>query len=108
MKPIKIENWCVVNHQADNYKAPEQTVICLHGTAINHPARPDKPRWKCRTSAIIDVDGKTVHTKSGSIYELGKPDKEYLLWMRENGIEYNSENPIKIIEADKLLKGDIV
>lgn len=103
IKPIKLENWSVIKtgHLYSPYVPPEFHKRCLCGTAIDHPKRPNKTRWDVKTSYIIRAEGKIIHTVSGSIYELGEIDPNYLAWMKENNIEYNPEQPIKIHGQDE-------
>ncbi len=99
MKPIKIENWNVVEaKEYDPYVAPEMRKRRLRGDAIDHPKRPMKPIWDCVTSYIIKIEGRLIYTYSGSVYELvGNPSSDYLIWMKANGYKYNPENPIRMI-----------
>ena len=71
----------------NDYEAPEGR-RCLYGVreGDNQPIQ---------TSSICKIDGKLVHTSNGSIYELGEPAAEYLVWMKEQGIQYDPEQPIK-------------
>lgn len=89
MAEYHLHNWSV-GDGGDPWLAPELRCKRLHG-------------YRCEddrnivTSEIVSVDGKRVTTYSGSIYILEEIDPNYLKWMQENGIEYNPENPIKVI-----------
>jgi len=72
----------------DPFTAPELRAKRLTGY------RDDDPR-EVITSPIQTIEGRTITTLSGSVYVLEDPDPEYLLWMAENGYQYDPENPIK-------------
>ncbi len=91
----KIENWSV-NTEDDGYTPPEQSVPRLHGKIQDHP-RFDADQ-NVVTSAIVNVNGRIVTTSSGSMYELGSPNPEYVEWCRENSVHVPTEDePIRII-----------
>lgn len=91
---IRIENWSLVERDANPYLAPELKNRHLHGVVYGHP------RWadgtSVVTSSIKDVDGCIVETHSGSVYELGEPAAEYVEWCKKNGVRVpTKEEPIK-------------
>lgn len=89
----KIEDWSV-KVKDDGYTPPEQQRLCLHGKIQDHPRFP--PTKNVLTSPISSVDGRVVTTSSGSVYELGTPNAEYMDWCRENGKHVPTEDePIK-------------
>lgn len=85
---IRIEKWSV-GVDGDGYRAPELCGQVLHGEA-NHPRLGPGP---VRTSRIKKVDGRTVTTSSGSVYELGEPHPDYLAKFPAAG---HPSNPIKV------------
>lgn len=75
MKPILLSPWAVVS-PADPYTAPECRVPLLSGDAFGHPRFPDGKN--ITTSTPIGKDAKdNIHTKSGSVYQLGDPATAY-------------------------------
>lgn len=48
------------------------------------------------TSAIVAVEGEIVTTRSGTRYRLGQIKAEFVEWMREQGIEWDAGEPIKV------------
>ena len=94
MKEYKLENWSVV---ADPYQAPEIRTLHLSGdrtpeNGLHNPVT---------TTRVVEVSGRTVKTRSGSMYILGEPDKEYLTWLDQNKIAFDPENPIKVHGSTK-------
>lgn len=87
MQEYHLENWSVIG---DYYQAPEIAKIRLSGMRLEDGK-------EVLTSSIQNVDGRKITTRN-SIYILGEPDKDYLKWMQERGIKYDSKNPIKVIE----------
>ena len=88
---VKIEDWSVVGN-TDPYTPPECRVTCLHGKVFGHPVKEDGS--KVRTSQIVTVKGRTITTYSGTTYRLGRVSKTYLQWLKDNGLKYDSRNPI--------------
>lgn len=80
--PMRITDWSV---GGGPYDAPE--VRRLSGTLENGK--------QITTSPIVDANGRSVRTRSGSLYLLGDISTDYLKWMQENNIAYDHEQPIK-------------
>jgi len=93
-KVIKLENWSVVNINKNPYSSPESGIRALHGDANNHPKLGKDV--SVTTSAVISAKGHVVKTKSGSRYQLGKPDPAYLIWLKVNHLELDEKNPVKV------------
>ena len=91
---VRIENWST-GRENNPFLAPEQQGICLCGQVYGHPTKEDGSRVK--TSSIQSIDGRMVGTLN-TIYELGEPDPEFIKWMKVEGIEFNPNEPIKIIK----------
>lgn len=92
---VIMREWAVGLEPSNGYTAPELLRPALIGYAINHPKR--GTLW-IRTSAIESVNGCTVTTHSGTVYLLeGPPHENYLKWLKDNGREYDAENPIKVV-----------
>ncbi len=87
MSGIILHRWSVTQSSDDSYLAPEQVSACLLGI------RESDGRY-VRTSPIVKADGKQITTKSGSVYILDDMDPDFRLWLEEQGIEYDPENPI--------------
>lgn len=51
------------------------------------------------TSRVIASTGRTVTTKSGSVYRLGRVSPQYRGWMAERGMAYDARRPVKPREA---------
>jgi hypothetical protein len=78
----------------DPYLAPE----CKYAKALL--GFRDDEKEQVRTSAIVQVNGRSITTYSGSTYILEEIDPDYLIWMERHGYAYNPECPI----ADKRKK----
>jgi len=90
---IKIKNWSIVG-SVDFYKAPEQKTIHLAGVIESHPTGLKGP---IKTSAIEQVKGREVTTKSGTEYLLGNIEPKYRKWLRKNRPLWNWRKPITVI-----------
>ena len=89
MATYHLHRWCIVTND-DPYTPPEARKIYLWGFR-------DQEEKSVKTSYVVAVNGREVHTKSGSIYILEEVDLEYLKYLEETGRTYDPENPIKNI-----------
>lgn len=87
MDKIHLHNWAVVTDN-DPFKAPEIRGSYLRGT------REDELK-PVVTSRIMSVNGREITTRN-TIYVLGEIDLEYLQWIKDDGLEYDYDNPIKM------------
>ena len=97
-KPIKVmKNWSTTGDW-NSYTAPELRRLKLHGDV----ARDDGSIRPVITSSVIDA----VTTEAGlrlietrnTVYSLvGPPNPEWVEWMKENGIEFDEEDPIRVL-----------
>ncbi len=95
---IRIEEWAIVTtHPNSPYRAPELGYRQLRGIVYGHPLKEDGSL--ILTSPIILTHKLFVATKSGHIYKLGQPNELYLAWLNKMGLEFNSEEPLRIIGA---------
>lgn len=90
---VRIECWSAMESTNDPFVAPELKNIRLRGRVFGHPVKKDGDLVK--TSYIQGVNGKLVYTMN-TVYELGEVDPEFLKWMKMMGIEFNSDEPIKM------------
>ena len=88
MAQYHLHKWSVQT-ETNPYIAPEMRSIQLVGFRDNETKR-------VVTSPVVKIDGKTITTRSGSVYLLQDISTEYLAWMMEQGIPYEVENPIKV------------
>ncbi len=95
---MKIENWFTVPGGSD-WDAPEIRGICVVGECPEHPKARN---GKIQTSLVKRTEGRTVYTKSGSVYQLGEIDPGFLAHLKECGYPFDPENPIRVV--DKLTK----
>ncbi len=97
---VKLDNWSVLSN-ADPYLAPELRKSCLKGVPTGHPRKPDGK--VIYTSSIVSVAGRKITTRSGTVYCLGRIDPNYRKWLRDQGLEYNPRNPIKVVDLSSAL-----
>jgi hypothetical protein len=81
--------------KTDTYAAPELGRNYLQGDVFGHPRHEDGKN--VTTSRISKVKGRLVKTRSGSVYRLGRIKPEYRKFLKENGIEYNQHQPVRMI-----------
>ncbi len=91
---VRLECWSVASLDPERFRPPEDAAIVLHGKVYGHPRKPDGS--EVSTSAMVDADGRLVWTKSGTCYELGEIDPEYLEYLQAKGIPYDPEKPIRV------------
>lgn len=90
----KIEQWSVVRR---DFRAPETGGQSISGKIYGHPEQPDGRH--VTTSPMVRVNGHRIETESGSLYLLGEPSREYLEWLRSEGIPFDPKQPIVVKRA---------
>jgi hypothetical protein len=48
------------------------------------------------TSRVASTSGRLVTTESGSVYELGEADPEWVAWLGALGIALDAERPMRV------------
>lgn len=93
----RLEQWATTNlhPDANPYTAPEQRDLFIHGHLYGDPTFPDG--YEVVTSGVRKVKGRMITTKNGSHYTLGTPDPVWLAWLREHGIPFDPERPIRLV-----------
>lgn len=84
---MRLENWEFIGITSDPYKAPEQAKVCAYGNIYGDSRFPDGHR--IHTSTVVAKRGNMIRTKSGSIYELGKPTTRFVAWLESRGQSIN-------------------
>lgn len=92
---ITLEQWSTCYASGDIYDAPEVRGTCLNGIVTDHPRFDGSS--KVTTTRVVEVNGRIVTTRSGSVYKLGTIDPEYREWLRENRPEWDYKNPIVML-----------
>ena len=93
MNRPRIEDWSV-SEGWGLYDAPELRRFYIQGKVYGHHIFATGA--SIRTSDIVSVNGIRVITVSGSEYRLGRPNKKYVQWCREQGCHVPTpEVPIK-------------
>jgi hypothetical protein len=85
-----LQRWSII---ADPYRAPECQQHYLQGRVYGHPEREDGERIS--TSCIIGAEGRVIECRSRK-YKLGRIHPDYRQWLRENEIEYDPKQPVKV------------
>lgn len=91
-----LENWSISysNTEVNLYTAPETLQRCLSGEVYDHTTIPNGSHIK--TSTIKGIESNKIITSTGSIYELGTPNPDYVEWCKNNAYHIpTKENPIK-------------
>jgi len=89
-----IKEWAVCYSSNDPYQPPEQVGRTIVGRVYGSSKFDDGD--KIRTGVVKSVKGREFITESGSHYRLfGRPRKDYLKWLKDFDIEYDSDNPIR-------------
>ena len=93
---IKLDNWSVISNQfrLSPYTAPELIGVCLQGLAENHPRLGNS---FIRTTEIVEVEGRYVKTRSGTVYKLGNIDQKYRRLLKQIRPDWDYKKPIKIL-----------
>jgi hypothetical protein len=89
----RLEDWAIEVDDDPAYLPPEQRSRSIVGVVYGHPRKTDGER--VRTSPIVNVDGRRVQTRSGSVYHLGEINRRYLSWMREKGFVFSADDPVR-------------
>ena len=91
---IEILNWAVMNFDGI-YSDLTDLEIRLSGRVQNDPRF--SPGSFIITSKIISSSGRSIVTENGSHYYLvGAPEKSWVSYCKENGIQVNFNNPVDI------------
>jgi hypothetical protein len=83
----KLENWSITKRGDNPYQAPELWKSVLQGNVYGH-SRFDLLDGELITTSVvtaINVKEKWAETHSGSHYELGEVDAQWIKWIGENG-----------------------
>jgi hypothetical protein len=72
---MKLEHWRVVSRFDLTLPSPDKKPIHLQGIVAGHGIIPDGRQ--VTTSRVLSRRGDKVVTRSGSEYELGRPDRQY-------------------------------
>ena len=96
-KPIyKFENW----HTAlsgDWFTAPECRYTVVVGDVETIDESGTKSVNKLISSKLLEVNGRNLECTDCKI-ELGEPNPNFLLFLKDNNIKYNPENPIRVLK----------
>ena len=94
-----LKNWEItssIKYKDIKYKAPECLLLSLQGIIYNHPIFKDESF--ITTSNIVNVTGRYIETRNGSIYKLeGEPSEGYKQYCKEKKIDIDIKNPINLL-----------
>ena len=89
------KNWYVKMPAANIFVAPECMQPIIVGNIFNHPNYKDNTI--IMTSCIVESNGKTITTMSGSQYLIeGEPSNDYKEYCFQHNIVIDLNNPISI------------
>lgn len=98
---VLIENWSIASSTNPTYTPPELIKLKITGDIYGHPLYPNGS--DAMTSAIQEIDGRYVRTKS-RWYKLGMPDPKYIEWFKAKGHTLDLNNPIREITLSCIKK----
>ena len=75
---MKMENWCVCSTDNDPYLAPECVLKKLRGNVYGNPKFGEGDLIVSSPLVELDLKENRAVTKSGSVYELGEVDQEWI------------------------------
>lgn len=84
----KLDLWSISKRPTDGYQAPELWKSVLQGIVSGHPRHPivmDGEPVSTSTVISINVEEKWAETSSGTIYELGDINPEWVKWFTAEG-----------------------
>lgn len=84
---MRIEDWSIQPTLVNEYYPPEAQHRVVCGIVYDNPNHKDGTL--IRTSRIQSIDGNKVTTLN-SVYELGRPSKEYVQWCKDNNVNYKT------------------
>lgn len=92
-----LKNWSVIADPNNPYMAPELKSTHLQGEVYSHPNLRHHDGKRITTSKIVKkLEPLVYETNSGTVYMLDTVDPAYENWCKENNIELNLEDPIKM------------
>lgn len=80
---IRLEGWSMI-YDPNPYLPPEVKVGRLVGAAYGHPSFEDGDRIVSSPIVEINVRKGFAKTRSGSEYILGRPNPDWVEWLKEN------------------------
>lgn len=92
MIPV-IHEWSTCFASNNPYAPPEARGLAIQGKVYGREGWEEG--GQICTSNVVSVDGRTVKTRSGSTYRLGRIAPAFREWLRKQGREYDPRNPIK-------------
>ena len=90
---VTLHGWAVRSLFENPYMAPEINPPVLVGKSYGDPRREDGHLVK--TTPIASATGRVVTTRGGTVYRLGRIDREYRAWLEKEGLGYDPRSPIK-------------
>ena len=103
----RLENWRFTK-SPDPYLAPELNRPRLVGKVFGHPesSRSDGRRRDGQvitTSPVVGITDGFAITRSGSRYQLGAPDPEYVAWMVERYPGWDPARPLDVPKSAEVV-----
>lgn len=96
----RLENWCLVKSEHDLEEGLKNSLTAmshlpymaseifqlfqLKGTVFDHPKKRDGQTVRTSVCVHLDCNKRVAATKSGTLYELGTPDPDWIEWLKKN------------------------
>jgi hypothetical protein len=87
--PVTLNDWAIELCEGQKFQAPEARDHIHLSATIDGKMK--------LTSRIVHIDGRTVITKTGSVYVLGDPSAAYLVFLVEQGRTLDEAEPVKLL-----------
>lgn len=85
----RLDDWYTTKDYGDPFEAPELKAPLVVGVRSSDGE-------KIITSQIVKAVGTRITTKTGSVYELGRPERGFLEHLRSIGHRFDPRQPIKL------------
>ncbi len=86
--------------RVEDHRAPGGLVLV--GTVNGHPRHADGEIVMTAPLTWHAAKGRTTPTDSGTVYELLTPDPKWVAWMKENGIPFDEDNPMRLVGESEI------
>jgi hypothetical protein len=79
LPPVTLENWYILGDLA-----PGKCRLVGVRSSDGH---------EVRTTMVVSAWGRVVQTQSGTVYRLGRPHADFVLYQSEDGLTIDEERP---------------
>jgi len=96
----RLEQWSlVILGDVSGYEAPERLPRAARGRVYEREGFTDGKG--VTTSRIVEMGEDYVITRSGTRYDLGEVDPDYVQFLEDNGTPFDPTNPLKLPRTER-------